>query len=129
MERSEAGAGSPIDHWHAHVYYDAAEKPRAERLRAAIAARFPHLPLGRWHDAPVGPHPRGSYQVTIAPEDFAAVVPWLAVARGGVTVFVHPDTGDDLADHSDHVVWLGPSETLNLDSFRRRAAARAAAAG
>lgn len=77
----------------------------------------------------MGPHPRVSYQVTIAPEDFSAVVPWLALARAGLTVFVHPDTGDDLANHSDHVVWLGPSEALNLGMFRRRAAQRAAAAG
>ncbi len=34
--------------------------------------------------------------------------------RGGLTILVHPETGDDLADHSDHAVWLGPSLTLDL---------------
>ncbi len=129
MEPSASPARSPIRHWHAHVYYDAAQKPAAERLRAAIVARFPHLPLGRWHDAPVGPHPRGSYQVIVEPEEFSDVVQWLAVARDGVTVFVHPETGDNLADHSDHVVWLGPSEDLNLDMFRQQAKESAAVAG
>lgn len=129
MEPSASPASSRIRHWHAHVYYDAAQKPAAERLRASIAARFPHLPLGRWHDAPVGPHPRGSYQVIVEAAEFSEVVQWLAIARDGVTVFVHPETGDNLADHSDHVVWLGPSEDLNLDMFRRPAKQDAAVAG
>ena len=25
--------------------------------------------------------------------------------------------GDDLADHSEHVIWFGPSEELNLSLF------------
>jgi transposase len=45
--------------YHAHVYYDpATTRGAAERVRAGLAARFPDARLGRWHDAPVGPHPR-----------------------------------------------------------------------
>jgi DOPA 4,5-dioxygenase len=111
----------PIDRikgYHAHVYYDAASKPAAAALRAAIEAEGFAVELGRWHDGPVGPHPRGSYQVAFAPDQFATVVPWLALNRGGLDVFVHPDTGHALADHSDHVIWLGQSYGLNLDALR-----------
>ncbi len=31
-----------------------------------------------------------------------------------MTVFAHANTGNDLKDHTVHVLWLGPSETLNL---------------
>jgi DOPA 4,5-dioxygenase len=44
----------------------------------------------------------------------SAVIPWLLENRNGLTVFAHANTGDDLKDHTEHVLWLGPSETLNL---------------
>jgi DOPA 4,5-dioxygenase len=106
-----------IKGYHAHVYYDPQSKAAAGALRDAVAESF-EVELGRWHDAPVGPHPCGSYQIAFAPELFAALVPWLALNRGDLTVFVHPDTGDALADHSAHVIWLGESRALNLDALR-----------
>jgi DOPA 4,5-dioxygenase len=33
-------------------------------------------------------------------------------------VFAHAETGDDLADHTQHVIWFGPSETLDTSIFR-----------
>ncbi len=106
-----------ITGYHAHVYYDATTKPAAAVLRDAVAAAF-EAELGRWHDAPVGPHPCGSYQIAFGPELFASLVPWLALNRGELTVFVHPNTGDALADHSAHVIWLGESRALNLAALR-----------
>ena len=38
--------------------------------------------------------------------------------RRGLTVFTHAQTGNALKDHTDHVIWLGPSETLELSQFR-----------
>jgi aromatic ring-cleaving dioxygenase len=102
-----------ITAYHAHVYYDARSKPVAEQLREAIAGRFA-VELGRWHDQPIGPHPSGSYQIAFGPEVFAELVPWLALNRQGLTVFVHPETGDARADHSAHVIWLGESQELSL---------------
>ena len=49
---------------------------------------------------------------------FATLVPWLALNRRDLTILVHPETGDDLADHSTHAMWLGESLELNLDNFR-----------
>ena len=43
-----------------------------------------------------------------------AVVGWLVLNRGGLDVFVHPNTGDALVDHRDRAVWLGRSYALNL---------------
>ncbi len=42
--------------------------------------------------------------------------------REGLTLFCHALTGDDLADHTRHVVWFGASEPLDLSIFRRGAA-------
>ena len=106
-----------ITGYHAHVYYDAASKERAARLRAKLEAAF-DVELGRWHDRPIGPHPCGSYQVAFGPELFGALVPWLALNRDGLTVFVHPETGDDLPDHRDHAIWLGRQRALDLEALR-----------
>jgi aromatic ring-cleaving dioxygenase len=107
---TETGA---ITDYHAHVYYDAASKATAAALRDTIAARFT-VKLGRWHDDPVGPHPTGSYQIAFDPELFATLVPWLMLNRAGLTVLVHPNTGEDLADHRDRALWLGESRALDL---------------
>jgi DOPA 4,5-dioxygenase len=32
-------------------------------------------------------------------------------------VFVHPLTGDELADHRDYTMWLGQSRPLDLSLF------------
>ena len=108
---------STITGYHAHVYFDAAEHDRAERLCEAARKAF-GVAVGRLHDAPVGPHPRGSCQLTIGKAQFTDVVSWLVLNRRGLTVFTHAQTGNALKDHTDHVIWLGPSETLELSQFR-----------
>ena len=104
---------STITGYHAHVYFDAASRERAQELCTEAGRRFA-LTVGRMHDKPVGPHPRGSCQLAFGPELFAQVIPWLIVNRRGLTIFAHAETGDAIKDHTEHVVWLGPSETLNL---------------
>ena len=108
---------STINGYHAHVYFNAAERERAQRLCEAAHAAF-GVAVGRMHDGPVGPHPRGSCQLTMEKEQLADVLSWLVLNRGKLTVFTHAQTGNALKDHTQHVIWLGPSETLKLDQFR-----------
>jgi len=105
-----------ISGYHAHVYYDAATRDVAARVRDGLGARF-DVRLGRWHDRPVGPHPVSMYQVAFAVEAFPQIVPWLMLNREGLRVLVHPETGDDLADHTVHAAWLGGELPLNLAAF------------
>ena len=102
-----------IRDFHAHIYFDADQLDRAQRLAAAAQERF-GVPVGRFHVHPVGPHPRGSCQLTVRPEQFGDFAQWIALNRDGLTIFAHTSTGDDLPDHTDHVIWFGPSETLDL---------------
>jgi DOPA 4,5-dioxygenase len=93
--------------YHAHVYFrDAVERGRAELLRERIGARF-SVQLGRWHDREVGPHTQSMYQVAFAPEVFASFVPWLMQNRLGLTILLHPNTGQPRADHMTHAIWFG----------------------
>ena len=105
-----------IRDFHFHIYFDAEEVGRGEALAAAATCHFP-LPVGHFHTRPVGPHPRGSVQLTVPVERFSEVAQWFALNRSGLTIFAHASTGDDRADHSDHVIWFGPSEALDLSLF------------
>ena len=102
--------------YHAHVYYDRADKSPASRLRRRIEERF-EVRMGRWRDAPVGPHPVPSYQVAFDTSLFGELVPWLAFNRAGLSILVHPLTGDDVADHSVYALWLGGQLKLDLEKL------------
>jgi aromatic ring-cleaving dioxygenase len=111
---------SAITHYHAHVYYDkASSRDRAAGLRERIGAEFPQARLGRWHDELVGPHPQSMYQVAFPSEMFAGFVPWLMLNRDGLTVLLHPETGDNYADHSAHAAWFGAVLPLRLAVFKK----------
>ena len=105
-----------IRDFHAHLYYDPADVELARQLAAAVQERFP-VAVGHFHVRPVGPHPRGSVQLTVPTHLFGEVPQFLAINRGPLTVFAHANTGDDLADHTAHVIWFGPSEPLDLSIF------------
>ena len=103
-----------IRDFHAHIYYDPEEVARA---LAADAQRLFDLPVGHFHLRPVGPHPRGSVQMTVSTGKFGEVATWLSVNRAGLTIFAHASTGDDRTDHTHNVIWFGPSERLDLSIF------------
>lgn len=105
-----------IRDFHTHIYYDPEEVEQAKQLAAAAEARFP-IAVGNFHLKPVGPHPRGSVQLTVPADLFGDIAQFLALNRGALTIFAHAETGDDLADHTEHVIWFGPSETLDLSIF------------
>jgi DOPA 4,5-dioxygenase len=106
-----------ITHYHAHIYYDPASRDRAARLRERVAAAFPDAMLGRWHDPPVGPHPQSMYQIAFPSALLASFLPWLMLNRDGLTVLVHPETGNARADHTDHAAWLGAILPIRLEAF------------
>ena len=106
----------PIRGYHAHIYFDPLEVEHARAV--ADAAQFEiSCTVGHFHTAPVGPHPRGSVQLSLSPEQFAEFAAWASEGREGLTIFAHGLSGDDLADHTRYVVWFGPSETLDLSIF------------
>ena len=109
---------SEIKGFHAHVYFDPTSRDAAARVREGLGARF-EVQLGRWHDKPIGPHPKSMYQVKFLPDQFGAVVPWLMLNREGLDVLVHPETGDDVGDHSHRALWLGEKQELDLESLRQ----------
>ena len=117
-----------IRDFHAHIYFNPEELAEAQAVAAEARERF-GVPVGHFHTRPVGPHPRGSVQLTVLPEQFGEFAEWAALNRRGLTIFAHAETGNDLAAHTQHVIWFGPSEARDLRIFgyaalERRASAR-----
>ncbi|HXQ51187.1 MAG TPA: DOPA 4,5-dioxygenase family protein [Stellaceae bacterium] len=107
-----------IEGYHAHIYYAPETRDIAARLREGIGQRFTAL-LGRWHDEAVGPHPISMYQVAFAAAEFPRIVPWLMLNREGLSILVHPLSGDGYLDHAVFALWLGTPVPLRLDVLKR----------
>ncbi|SAK47899.1 DOPA 4,5-dioxygenase family protein [Caballeronia ptereochthonis] len=112
-----------ITDWHAHAYFDAENRDAAWQLRLVIEDRFADelqggaLRLGRFHERPVGPHPKWSFQLGFGGELLAPMLEWLTLNHGALDVFMHPNTGDALRDHRDSAVWIGRSHELSLKTL------------
>lgn len=107
-----------ITSFHAHVYYDPTTREAAARVRHGLSDHFA-VQLGRWHDSLIGPHTKAMYQVSFACDQFASVVPWLMLNREGLEILVHPNTGDAVADHTAHALWLGEKLAVNLEPLQQ----------
>ena len=108
-----------LDKFHAHVYFDDATTDQARALCENAGESFDVI-VGRHHEKLVGPHPRWSCQLAFDRVILNELVSWLAAHRNNLTIFIHGLSGDDLADHTDYVSWLGDPVELNLDMFRAK---------
>jgi DOPA 4,5-dioxygenase len=100
--------------YHAHVYFDAATKPVAERLRDTIIGKF-MVEAGAFADEPRGPHPIPQFNMIFEEPEFAKIVPWLMINREGLDVLVHPLSGSNYDDHTKYAMWLGTPVPLRLE--------------
>jgi len=106
--------------YHAHIYYDPKKtRDRAGRLRERVATAFPGAKLGRWHDELVGPHTQSMYQIAFPADLVGSFLPWLMLNRDGLTILLHPETGDDYTDHTVHACWFGAVLSLRVEVLRR----------
>ena len=104
--------------WHAHVYYDEAQRPAATNLRERFAALTAHgskphfFYVGRMVDGPIGPHPLSQFESHFAGRWREAVM--TMIGRNGLRALIHPLTDDDLADHTTLAHWVGEPLALDL---------------
>lgn len=106
-----------ISDWHAHIYFPLGDGFKAKPFTEEVQEKFGFF-VGRIWDKPVGPHPIGSCQITVPKGNLDAFLPWLLENRQGFDFFIHPNTGNDLLDHTERVMWIGKSYSLNIDQFK-----------
>jgi DOPA 4,5-dioxygenase len=100
--------------FHSHTYFDHAAPKRVAEARAFMDlirrtfAGTAHLEMHSFIPAPVGPHPRGSFEVLFTREVFADYVSWLMLARPeSLDILIHPLTRSQTLDHTTRALWLG----------------------
>ncbi|KAI5194605.1 hypothetical protein E4T42_08943 [Aureobasidium subglaciale] len=106
-----------------HIYFQQnidTEVKFATELWERIRREFPELRVYRIWDKPIGPHPIAMFEVNLfTPAQFGAFVPWLVINRGPLSALVHPNTGDDIRDHTQRATWLGQPFPLQVGLLRR----------
>lgn len=106
-----------IKEFHFHVYFF---QKNEDSVRFALELRdkiiklvekgyFQVVPNPRVNMEPRGPHPVGSYSVWCPKEHFHRLFSFFLLHRGNHSVLVHPLTREDVIDHTERAVWMGPS--------------------
>jgi DOPA 4,5-dioxygenase len=71
-----------------------------------MSSLVPELRVYQVWDRPIGPHPVGMFEVNLfTPAQFGAFVAWLVIHRGPLSALIHPNTGDDMRDHTQLATW------------------------
>lgn len=108
-----------VDAYHVHIYFEkgAASEIDALRTAKAIDELFPGAVEDLHRVGRVGPHTELNIGVTITAESFGKVVSWLQVNNPGLSILIHPRTGDEWNDHINCSMWLGKPVPYNMAFF------------
>lgn len=103
-----------IKSYHAHFYFDERTVIEARNIYKKSKSLV-NVSLGNFNEKNVGPHSKWSFMIFFPVEELVQMMPWLTINRDNLSVLVHPLTGNDLLDHTEHAVWFGNKMELNLD--------------
>ena len=67
-----------------------------------------------------GAAPRLELPTAFRPAVFGELIPWLAMNRGGLVIFVHPISDNEVKDHRDRALWMGAVRPLDLSVLSDR---------
>jgi DOPA 4,5-dioxygenase len=98
--------------YHAHIYFDDAERAVAAELREEFGRDSAILFVGDMTDGAAGPHPIAQYEVHFLGASVPAVT--ARIEATGLRALVHPLTDDDLADHTTLAQWIGKPVELDV---------------
>ena len=121
LTRKTYRSASDASSYHVHLYYDGSTKTHAANLRRELNHLYgDKIEIGRWRDkAPQGPHPGSHFQVAFDAVLMPEIVTFLALNRGDLNILFHPNTGNGYEDHTQNVMWIGPSIPLAKDWLER----------
>lgn len=112
----------PVYGYHVHIYYIVGQPSEKAGLALTkeIKTKHPsHINEILVYDDLVGPHPQANYALHIKTSGFTEIVGGLQLANQGLSILIHPETGDDEADHAQRAMWIGTPLSLNMGYFSR----------
>ena len=103
-------AQDKIREYHIHIYHgDVKSKQKAKWLESSLKELFADDVTGSWDIKVVGPHTKENVELNIKPQAFGKVIQWLQMNNAGLSILVHPNTGNDYRDHIHSSLWInGP---------------------
>lgn len=100
--------------FHSHAYFDhtvperVAEAREFSQLIERTFAATAHIEVHGLMPGPIGPHPRGSFEVLFTRDAFTDYVTWLMFMRPeSIDILIHPLTRSQVLDHTARAFWLG----------------------
>lgn len=106
--------------YHVHIYFDhgsSSEKDACILTEHAQAVSGELINEIIRYDELVGPHTKPNYALHIKKAGFAEIVGDLQLYNNGLSILIHPETGDDEVDHADRAMWIGKPVELNMEYF------------
>ena len=104
--------------YHIHFYCQPSEIPLCKDIREKLVSELSEIEgAGTVRNTPIGPHPLPMFEAWFETKHLDTVIRWAMENRQGLSVMIHPLSGNDLADHRDHALWLGKQLPLKLDIF------------
>lgn len=113
-----------IQGYHIHIYFDFYVRPsfaHALSLTSKMELLFKdYIKESRNEVGAVGPHTKRNFLIEINKEGLKEILPWLQMNKPeGISILVHPETGDDVKDHLHSAIWVGDSIPFNQEFFDR----------
>jgi aromatic ring-cleaving dioxygenase len=107
-----------FDFFHSHIYYTPEVKPKALNLQKKIKDNFAStVRCSGLHDQLMGPHPFWMFEADFKSDLFLDMIDFLIEHRDGLSILIHPLSGNAVLDHTDYALFLGRKEKLNISIF------------
>ena len=115
-----------IKNYDVHIYFgNDPDHPGAELGANILAERLLEAVPGAkgpfYVKAGMGPHVFPNVEVTIPPEVLSKTLTLLQLNNPGLSILVHPHTGDEILDHTTLANWVGKPVPLKLATLAQPA--------
>jgi aromatic ring-cleaving dioxygenase len=109
-----------VEGYHIHIYHDDfVSQFSADNILTQLQTLFPKHLEANYKIGVVGPHLTKNIQIDITKEGFAEIVQWLQMNNSGLSILVHPETGDDAKDHLQNSIWINKELGYNMEFFKK----------
>ncbi len=102
--------------FHAHIYVDDQNLDEIHKLStlANLSNIFIHQEI---YKKPIGPHPLGMLELHFNDQFYSKAIEWLKNHHNNFSTLIHKDTGDDVRDHTENILWLGTPLKIDFSFF------------
>lgn len=104
----------PFEKFHAHIYFDESTQSKAEVFHKKIQQNPAQSAVSPMRFELRGPHPKWMFTVNFSIAKFMSMIEFMQENRDGLSILIHPLSGNEVLDHTEYAMFLGQKEHLNL---------------